>query len=67
MRSQPAVVVEGDGVGALTSNTESVELILSLCVLKSRKNDQIVYSHLRSHLRSQLGVTVNTGVPEVFT
>ena len=68
VRSQPAVVVEGDGGGALTSNTAvGGAHTVALCARKSKKRPNIGYSHLRSHLRSQLGVTVNTGVPEVFT
>ena len=66
MRSQPAVVVEGDGEEALTSNTAvGGAHTVALCAQKSKNRQNRVFTP-SAWIDGYLDVTVIMGVPEVF-
>ena len=66
MRSQPAVVVEGDGEGAQISNTAvGGAHNVALCAQKSKSRQNRVFTP-SAWIDGYLNVTVVTGDPEVF-
>ena len=66
VRSQPAVVVEGDGEEAQTSNTAvGGPQTVALCAQKSKNRPNRVFTP-SAWIDGYLNVTVVTGDPEVF-
>ena len=66
MRSQPAVVVEGDGKEAQTSNTAvGGAHNVALCAQKSKNRQNRVFTP-SAWIDGYIDVTVSTGAPEVF-
>ena len=66
MRSQPAVVVDGDGRGAQTSNTAvGGAHNVALCAQKSKNRQDRVFTP-SAWVDGYLDVTVITGALEVF-
>ena len=66
VRSQPAVVVEGDGKEAQTSNTAvGGPHTVALCAQKSKNRQNRVFTP-SAWIDGYLDVTVSMGAPEVF-